>query len=45
MPPGGGDSNDSTLGKLMEKVGSATKNEGLEEKGREKREAKGAFDE
>lgn len=35
---------DSTMGKLMEKAGGMFKNEGMAEKGREKREAKG-FDE
>ena len=32
---------DSTMGKLMEKAGSAMKNEGMIEKGRAKREAAG----
>ncbi len=45
MPPGGGDSKDSTMGKLMEKAGGVMKNEGLVEKGHGKRAAKGAFEE
>jgi hypothetical protein len=32
---------DSTTGKLMEKVGSLMNNEGLKEKGRERRESRG----
>lgn len=32
---------DSTMGKLMEKAGSALKNEGMVEKGRAKREEAG----
>ncbi|KAL2355872.1 hypothetical protein BJ546DRAFT_1060085 [Cryomyces antarcticus] len=35
---------DSTMGKLMEKAGSMFKNEGMAEKGRAKREEKGAFE-
>ncbi|KAF2431779.1 hypothetical protein EJ08DRAFT_175802 [Tothia fuscella] len=38
---GGSDKKDSTVGKMMEKVGGMTKNEGLVEKGREKRLEKG----
>jgi hypothetical protein len=43
MPPGG-ESNDSSTGKLMEKAGGLLKNEGLVEKGREKREDAGSSD-
>ncbi|KAK4988940.1 hypothetical protein LTR66_007171 [Elasticomyces elasticus] len=35
---------DSTIGKLMEKAGGMMKNEGMVEKGRAKREEKGAFE-
>lgn len=37
-----GKKSDSTMGKLMEKAGGLMKNKGMEEKGIEKREAKGA---
>ncbi|KAL9087617.1 MAG: hypothetical protein Q9165_006541 [Trypethelium subeluteriae] len=38
---GGGESNDSFTGKVLEKAGNMLHNEGIAEKGREKREDKG----
>lgn len=42
--PPGGESKDSTTGKLMEKVGGVLGKEDLVEKGTAKREEKGAFE-
>nr|POE66209.1 hypothetical protein CFP56_54471 [Quercus suber] len=40
----GDEKNDSTMGKLYEKAGGMLKNEGIMEKGRQKREEAGAFE-